>query len=112
MMIIPQLALLALSFSLVVSKDPQQQLIDLASANKGVIPLDEATYNLLSSPKRNWSASVQFTAMDKRRRCAPCKSVLVFCLCYCLITRETQRVRTILEHGSQVLDNCPQARAR
>jgi len=70
-----RLALFSLSFCLVTSKEPQQQLVELAAANGGVINLDESTYNLLSSPKRTWSASVQFTAMDKRRKCAPCKSV-------------------------------------
>jgi len=28
---------------------------------------------MLTAPHRNWSASIHFTAMDKRRRCAPCK---------------------------------------
>ncbi|PCH38076.1 oligosaccharyl transferase subunit OST3/OST6 family [Wolfiporia cocos MD-104 SS10] len=45
----------------------------MAAENKGVIKLDESTYNLLTSPKRTWSATVQFTALDKRRRCTPCK---------------------------------------
>ena len=49
------------------------ELIKLAAAGNGVIFLDERTYNLLTTPKRTWSATVQLTAMDKRRRCNPCK---------------------------------------
>ena len=49
------------------------ELIKLAAAGNGVIFLDERTYNLLTTPKRTWSATVQLTAMDKRRQCNPCK---------------------------------------
>ncbi|GBE82000.1 Dolichyl-diphosphooligosaccharide--protein glycosyltransferase subunit 3 [Sparassis crispa] len=28
---------------------------------------------MLTHPSRDWSASIQFTAMDKRRRCSPCR---------------------------------------
>ncbi|KAF8964700.1 oligosaccharyl transferase subunit OST3/OST6 family [Flammula alnicola] len=51
---------------------PQEQLIQLASAGNGVIRLNADTFDLLTSPKRTWSASVQLTALDKRRRCNPC----------------------------------------
>lgn len=52
---------------------PQQQLVQLASAGNGVIKLNAETFDLLTSPKRTWSASIQLTALDPRRRCNPCK---------------------------------------
>ncbi|KAJ8521627.1 hypothetical protein ONZ45_g1699 [Pleurotus djamor] len=55
------------------SRDTHQQLVDLAAAGNGLIKLDPKTFELLTSAKRNWSASIQFTAMDAKRRCAPCK---------------------------------------
>lgn len=57
------------------SKSPKQQLIDLAIAGNGVINLDSNTFDLLTLPKRDWSASILLTALDKRRRCLPCKLV-------------------------------------
>lgn len=54
----------------------QQKLSELAAAGNGLIKLDSNIFDLLLSPQRTWSASVQFTALDKRRRCAPCRSVL------------------------------------
>ncbi|PPQ66066.1 hypothetical protein CVT26_010808 [Gymnopilus dilepis] len=64
-------ALLSLSSCFALS--PQQQLSQLASAGNGIIKLNAETYDLLTSPKRNWSASIQFTALDARRKCSPCK---------------------------------------
>ncbi|KAJ7632636.1 oligosaccharyl transferase subunit OST3/OST6 family [Roridomyces roridus] len=37
------------------------------------IKLDTASFELLTSPTRDWSASIQLTALDPRRRCNPCK---------------------------------------
>ncbi len=65
-------AVLSITSSLAAS--PQEQLAQLAAAGNGVIKLDATTYDLLMSPKREWSASVQLTALDPRRRCSPCKS--------------------------------------
>ncbi|KAK7693383.1 hypothetical protein QCA50_002951 [Cerrena zonata] len=74
MYLLPLLSFLLLPLSFVVAKeDPHAELVKLAAANKGVIPLDERVYNLLTSPKRTWSSSVQFTALDPKRRCSPCK---------------------------------------
>lgn len=71
------LALLLLPLTLVSAslEAEHDKLIKLAAANRGVIKLDESTFNLLTHPKRTWSAAIQFTAMDKRRRCSPCKCV-------------------------------------
>ncbi|KAG6814352.1 hypothetical protein H0H92_010937 [Tricholoma furcatifolium] len=66
-------ALLSLPFCLAALADPVQQLTELAQAGNGVIRLDSKTFDLLTSPKRTWSVSVQFTAMDPRRKCIPCK---------------------------------------
>jgi len=63
----------AASAALVAAKQSvHQKLVDLAAANNGVINLDSATYELLTSPERTWSASVEFTALQKKRGCHPC----------------------------------------
>lgn len=69
-MILP-LALLALPLVLAVA--PYDSLLTLANQGNGVIRLDPTSYDLLTSPKRTWSASVQLTALDKRRKCTPCR---------------------------------------
>lgn len=71
----PILALLLLPLTLVSAalEAEHGQLVKLAAAGNGVIQLDEDTFNLLTHPKRTWSAAIQFTAMDKRRRCSPCR---------------------------------------
>ena len=65
--------LCALSSALAAT--PQQQLIQLASAGDGIIRLNSDTFDLLTSPRRTWSATIQLTALDKRRRCNPCRLV-------------------------------------
>ncbi|KAI0035077.1 oligosaccharyl transferase subunit OST3/OST6 family [Vararia minispora EC-137] len=60
-------------FSLVTAQSPQEKLVQLASKNNGLIKLDKASYELLSAPGRTWSYSVLFTALDKKRRCSPCR---------------------------------------
>ena len=73
----PILALLLLPLALVSAalEADHDKLVKLAAAGNGVIKLDESTFNLLTHPKRTWSAAIQFTAMDKRRRCNPCRYV-------------------------------------
>lgn len=76
----PILALLLLPLTLVsATLEPEHdKLVKLAAAGNGVIKLDESTFSLLTHPKRTWSAAIQFTAMDKRRRCNPCRCVPSF----------------------------------
>lgn len=76
----PVLALLSLplAFASAALQTERDQLVKLAAAGNGVINLDESTFNLLTHPKRTWSAAIQFTAMDKRRRCNPCRCLRVF----------------------------------
>jgi len=73
----PILALLLLPLSLVSAalEAEHDKLVKLAAAGNGVIRLDESILGLLTHPKRTWSAAIQFTAMDKRRRCNPCRCV-------------------------------------
>jgi len=73
----PILALLLLPLTLASAalEADRDKLVKLAAAGNGVIKLDESTFNLLTHPKRTWSAAIQFTAMEKRRRCNPCRSV-------------------------------------
>ncbi|KAI9571533.1 hypothetical protein HD554DRAFT_203271 [Boletus coccyginus] len=72
-MIWPLLALFLLPLSLAAKISPHDELVQLAAAGNGVIRLDERVFDLLTSPKRTWSASIQFTALHPQRRCAPCK---------------------------------------
>jgi oligosaccharyltransferase complex subunit gamma len=69
------IALLALplALALAASSDPRERLVKLAAAGNGIIKLDHKTYDLLTTPNRDWSTSILLTAMDKRRSCAPCK---------------------------------------
>lgn len=73
-------ALSACLLATVGAQSTQDTLAKLAASNNGVINLDTRTYGLLSSPNRDWSFSVQFTALDKKRRCAPCKCAYLTCL--------------------------------
>ena len=60
----------------VLAATPHQQLVQLASAGNGIIRLNPDTFDLLTSPHRTWSATIQLTALDKRRRCNPCRLVI------------------------------------
>ncbi|KXN89246.1 Dolichyl-diphosphooligosaccharide--protein glycosyltransferase subunit 3 [Leucoagaricus sp. SymC.cos] len=67
-------ALLALlAAPLVFAATPYEKLLKLSKDGNGVIKLDPKSYDLLTSPRRTWSASVQLTALDKRRKCSPCR---------------------------------------
>lgn len=57
---------------------PHEQLVKLSQQGNGVIKLDSKTFDILTSPKRTWSTSIQLTALDKRRKCTPCKYVLPY----------------------------------
>ncbi|KAF8559596.1 hypothetical protein OG21DRAFT_1502836 [Imleria badia] len=73
MFISPLLPLLFLPLALAAKGSPHDELVQLAAAGNGVIRLDEHAFDLLTSPQRTWSASIQFTALNPQRRCAPCK---------------------------------------
>jgi oligosaccharyltransferase complex subunit gamma len=75
MHLLPWLALLVAPLCLAVGKADslQAELANLALSQNGNIKLDAATFDLLTSPKRNWSTAIHFTAMDPRRRCGPCR---------------------------------------
>ncbi|KAI6109004.1 hypothetical protein EV401DRAFT_2059780 [Pisolithus croceorrhizus] len=53
------IALLCLPFCLAAQKSPRDELVQLAATGNGVIRLDERTFDLLTSPNRDW--------------CGPCK---------------------------------------
>jgi len=73
MFILPLLSLLVLPLVFASQDNSRQQLVKLAVEDNGAINLDPKTFDLLTSPKRDWSASVLFTALDKKRRCGPCR---------------------------------------
>ncbi|KAF9246503.1 hypothetical protein BU15DRAFT_40366 [Melanogaster broomeanus] len=69
----PLLALLYVPLCFAAKKSPREELVELAAAGNGVIRINDHVYDLLTSPKRTWSTSIQFTALNPQRRCAPCK---------------------------------------
>lgn len=74
MLLLPVLALFALPLCLALSKEQSHaELVKLASAGNGVIKLDERTFDMLTTPSRDWSATIVFSALDPRRKCGPCK---------------------------------------
>lgn len=75
-MLLPFFLLLALPAIVLAAKDgARQQFVKLAAENDGVVKLDTKTFDLITSPQRDWSASILFTALDKRRKCTPCRWV-------------------------------------
>jgi oligosaccharyltransferase complex subunit gamma len=50
------------------------KLISLAHTNGGVIKLDSSTYELITSADREWSATIQLTALSPTVQCVPCKT--------------------------------------
>jgi oligosaccharyltransferase complex subunit gamma len=73
MFVLPLLSLLLPAIAFASQDNSSQQLVKLAAENNGIINLNPKVYDLLTSPKRDWSASILFTALDKKRRCGPCK---------------------------------------
>lgn len=69
------LALLLAPLALALST--HDKLTTLAKQGDGIIKLDQKSFDLLTSSKRNWSASIHLTALDKRRKCTPCRSLFV-----------------------------------
>lgn len=74
-------SMLFLSFLLVLptclaaaKPSSREKLAAMAAANNGVVKLDSETYNLITSPTRDWSAAIQLTALHSFK-CAPCKCV-------------------------------------
>lgn len=74
MLLLPLLALLSLPFCLARTREQvHDELVKLSVANNGLIVLDDRTYGMLTAPDRDWTSTIVFTAMDARRKCAPCK---------------------------------------
>ncbi|OCH94993.1 oligosaccharyl transferase subunit OST3/OST6 family [Obba rivulosa] len=73
MLLLAVLAACLLPLCLASSDSDYAKLKQLAAAGNGLIKLDEHSYNILTAPNRNWSATVQFTALDNKRRCTPCR---------------------------------------
>ncbi|KLO10678.1 dolichyl-diphosphooligosaccharide-protein glycotransferase [Schizopora paradoxa] len=67
-------ALLLVPFGLAASSSPHERLVQLADASSdGIIQLNDETFDLVTSSKRDWSVVLQLTAMDKKMRCSPCR---------------------------------------
>lgn len=75
-MLLPFFILFALPAIVLAAKgSAHQQFVKLAAENNGVVKLDTKTFDLITSSQRDWSASILFTALDKRRKCTPCRWV-------------------------------------
>ncbi|KAJ6512539.1 dolichyl-diphosphooligosaccharide-protein glycotransferase [Mycena sanguinolenta] len=71
---LPLIALcLASPVSAIASSNVHQRLVALAVAGGGVIKLNSTTFDLITGPARNWSASVLITSLDPRNGCEPCQ---------------------------------------
>lgn len=85
-----RLSLLPLLFSplclAAATKTPHEELIALAESNHGIIKLNSQTWDLLTAPKRDWSAVVQLTALNQNMKCAPCRYFIPFILFLSLLT--------------------------
>ncbi|KAH8117566.1 dolichyl-diphosphooligosaccharide-protein glycotransferase [Phellopilus nigrolimitatus] len=67
-------ALAAVPLCIAAAKSHIEQITTLADASTdGVIKLDESLFDLITSPKREWSVVVQLTALNKNMKCTPCK---------------------------------------
>ncbi|KAK2466903.1 hypothetical protein APHAL10511_001161 [Amanita phalloides] len=69
----PLPAFLALLFALAAAAASNRSPVDLATAGRGIINLDTNSFDVLTAPNRNWSLAVHLTALDPKRRCAPCR---------------------------------------
>ncbi|KAG1715701.1 hypothetical protein ID866_1464 [Astraeus odoratus] len=67
-MLWPLLALFCVPLCFAAQKSPREELVELAAAGNGIIRLNDRTFDLLTSPKRDWSASIQLTALNPQRR--------------------------------------------
>ena len=111
MLLLPLLALLALPLcqALVTKQQAHDELVKLSNANNGVVNVDDRTFEMLTHPNRDWSSIIVFTAMDPRRKCAPCRykkltEVLLYVSNNCV---EYSSLRLILSrrHGRRWLRN-------
>lgn len=60
-----------------ISKDDAySDFVDAASGNGGIVDLTTQTFDLLTAPDREWSATIQLTALGNQYKCAPCKCVV------------------------------------
>ncbi len=68
--------LLPLFFSsLVAAGAVLDDFVAEALASNGVIKLDSKKFDLLTPPDREWSATVQLTALGANYKCTPCQQV-------------------------------------
>lgn len=84
MFLLPYIPLLFLASSIAkksakTNDSIKENLITLAAKNNGLIRLDDDMFNLITSPDREWSVIVQFTALTSSYKCEPCKYVIFQC---------------------------------
>ena len=68
------LALSSVLLSALAQRTPQSlKLEKLAKANKGLIHIDSALYDEITSNPRDYSVSIVLTAMGPQFKCQPCQ---------------------------------------
>ncbi|KAJ6573836.1 dolichyl-diphosphooligosaccharide-protein glycotransferase [Mycena vulgaris] len=73
MLLLTTLALFSFPLTSAATSDvTHRKLVSLAASGRGLIKLDSASYDLLTAPHRDWSASIEFTALDAQHGCARC----------------------------------------
>lgn len=55
------------------SGSPQAHFAQLAAKNNGVVTLDAVLFDQITAPNREWSATIQLTALGQNMNCAPCR---------------------------------------
>jgi len=55
------------------AESPRDKFAALAAQNGGVVNLDSKLYRELTARDRDWSATIQLTALGASFKCGPCK---------------------------------------
>ena len=59
--------------AVVRGESSQEKFASLAQQNGGMVPLDSKLFREMTAKDREWSATIQFTALGAQFKCAPCK---------------------------------------
>jgi len=88
------IVLSALGVAALDTDSVHKHFVSLAANNGGAIPLDTDLFDQLTAPDRTWSATVQFTALGKAMKCAPCRYTHYSLICplWSVLNVDCQRI--------------------